>query len=85
MPFVRKLKLGAFVLIVGLALVTCEDLLEVGKFVGMNEGTRGGTNVGQQVGRAVGEAVRKVGETVGIEERFERGQKVGEPDGVNVA
>ena len=76
-PFVRKLKVGVFVLIVGNVLGTCEGLLEVGKLVGMTECDAEGINVRQNVGRAIGGAVRKVGKTVGTEEGFERGRNDG--------
>ncbi len=65
-PLVRKLKLGAFVLIVGLVLGTCEGVLEGGKLVPIKEGSAEGVKVGILVGRVEGKAVEKVGETVGM-------------------
>lgn len=50
-PFVRKLKLGTFVLIVGLALSTSKGLLEVGKLVGRTEGGADGWEDGCINGR----------------------------------
>ncbi len=84
MPFVRKSKVGALVLVVGPRLGTCEgrangeDVSKLGETLGIEDVIEGRENDGESIGCILGETVGAVvGNTVGLQEGSTDGRDVG--------